>query len=79
MEANEIKKQLIEMIEAIDDDELLHLVKEDLVFHVTSKALRMENNKEVDAVSHECSDYSIAPHKNKIEDESFSTNIFDYL
>ena len=79
MEANEIKKQLIELIESIDDEELLYLVKEDLVFHVTSKAMRMENDNEADAVSHEYNDYSITSHKNKIEGDDFSTNIFDYL
>ena len=40
MENSELKKQLIEMIEAIDDEELLYLVKEDFVFHATSKAMR---------------------------------------
>jgi len=79
METSEIKKQLIEMIESIDDEELLYLVKEDLVFHVTSKAMRMEDQNE-DAVSHEFNDYSIASPGNKISDEDSTTKFMsDYL
>jgi uncharacterized protein with WD repeat len=79
METKEIKKQLIEMIKSIDDDELLYLVKEDLVFHVTSKAMRMEAQNE-DAVSHEFNDYSIASASNKISDEDSITKFMsDYL
>ena len=39
METSELKKKLIEMIEAIDDEEILYLLKEDIVFHVTSKSI----------------------------------------
>jgi len=39
MQTSELKKQLIEMIESIDDEEVLYLLKEDIVFHVTSKAV----------------------------------------
>lgn len=79
METNEIKKQLIEMIESIDDDELLYLVKEDLVFHVTSKAMRSEMADD-DAVSHEYNDYSIASIDNKTSDKDSTTSFMsDYL
>ncbi|WP_158638295.1 hypothetical protein [Panacibacter ginsenosidivorans] len=39
METIELKKKLIEMIEAIDDEEILYLIKEDIVFQVTSKSI----------------------------------------
>lgn len=39
METSELKKKLIEMIEAIEDEEILYLIKEDIVFHVTSKSI----------------------------------------
>lgn len=64
METNELKKQLIEMIESIDDEELLYLMKEDLVFHVTSKAI-MSEDSDIDAASHAFNDYSIAAPQNK--------------
>jgi hypothetical protein len=78
METSEIKKQLIEMIESIDDEELLYLVKEDLVFHVTSKSLRMEDGSQ-DAVSHEFNDYSIASPNNKRPDIDTASFMADYL
>ena len=79
METSEIKKQIIEMIESIDDEELLYLVKEDLVFHVTSRSLRMEDGGS-DAVSHEFNDYSIASPNNKISDTDPSASFMaDYL
>jgi len=52
METSELKKQLIEMIEAIDDEELLYLVKEDFVFHATSKAMRSNDIIHADEESH---------------------------
>jgi hypothetical protein len=79
METNEIKKQLIEMIESIDDEELLYLVKEDLVFHVTSKSLRIEGGTS-DAITHEFNDYSTASPNNKITDiDSSASFMSDYL
>lgn len=64
METDELKRQLIEMIESIDDEELLYLMKEDLVFHVTSKAM-MGEGSDMDAASHSFNDYSIAATQNK--------------
>ena len=79
METSEIKKQLIEMIESIDDEELLYLVKEDLVFHVTSKSMRMDGEN-MDAVSHKFNDYSVASPDNKISDKDSSASFMaDYL
>lgn len=64
METSELKKQLIEMIESLDDEELLYLVKEDLVFHVTSKAM-LSGETDTDAESHAFNDYSVAATGNK--------------
>lgn len=44
METAELKKQLIEMIECIDDEELLYTLREDVVFHVTTKAVITEQD-----------------------------------
>jgi hypothetical protein len=51
METIELKKKLIEMIEAIDDEEILYLIKEDIVFHVTSKSIT-DSTADNNAVEH---------------------------
>ncbi|CAN5568800.1 hypothetical protein BH10BAC2_BH10BAC2_27840 [soil metagenome] len=75
METNELKRQLIDMIESIDDEELLYLMKEDLVFHVTSKAI-MSEETDIDAASHAFNDYSIASPQNKEREKDSGTSFF---
>jgi len=75
METNELKRQLIEMIESIEDEELLYLVKEDLVFHVTSKSMHA-GDENMDAEAHAFNDYSVAIPENKAGDKNGGASFF---
>jgi hypothetical protein len=75
METNELKRQLIEMIESIEDEELLYLVKEDLVFHVTSKTTNA-GDENMEATEHAFNDYSVSIPENKAGDKNGGSSFF---
>lgn len=52
METSELKKQLIEMIECINDEELLYTLREDVVFHVTTRNTISQHTSTVNEETH---------------------------
>ena len=60
METAELKKQLIEMIKCINDEELLYTLREDVVFHVTTRnTIAADNATETgETNSHNFSDFN---------------------